>query len=145
MTVKAQAAQIITNFHAPCEREHTQDEVDEFQACVHQWVSLEQAIGDALTRAVAQETERCARIARAFEPDQRAAHVTYASDALPRTGRAGGRMSCEQCEEQTVQRIAYYRWHTANIGMIGCDQHLREVFDALSIVQQGARGGQEGA
>lgn len=42
-------------------------------------------------------------------------------------------MSCEKCEEkQESGMVAYYRWKTANIAMIGCEFHLREVFDVLN-------------
>lgn len=33
---------------------------------------------------------------------------------------------------------AYFRWKNANIEMVGCDIHLREIFDALSKVQKNA-------
>jgi len=45
-------------------------------------------------------------------------------------------VSCDACEQETVQRIAYYRWKTATIGMIGCGLHLREIFDVLATAQQ---------
>jgi len=50
-------------------------------------------------------------------------------------GQGGIQMSCELCDQETGERIAYYRWKTANVGMIGCPQHLREIFDALSKAQ----------
>ena len=47
-------------------------------------------------------------------------------------------MSCEECEHEQdeAKRIAYYRWKTANIAMIGCNQHLREIFDVLNEFQK---------
>lgn len=61
-------------------------------------------------------------------------------------------MSCQNCDEaqngkkMTVgngvmrainnRGVAYYRWKNANIEMNGCDEHLREIFDALNEVQK---------
>ncbi len=46
-------------------------------------------------------------------------------------------MSCEECEKrQNEPGVAYYRWGKANVGMIGCDKHLREIFDVLSKYQR---------
>ena len=43
----------------------------------------DEAVAIAYARdAVAAERERCAKIARRFEPDERSSHVTYASDAI---------------------------------------------------------------
>ncbi len=48
-------------------------------------------------------------------------------------------MSCEKCEASQdtfdATKVAYYRWKNANIAMIGCDEHLRQVFDALGKAQ----------
>lgn len=44
-------------------------------------------------------------------------------------------MACKDCEKAEGKGIAYYRWKSANVGMIGCDKHIREIFDALSAVQ----------
>ena len=44
-------------------------------------------------------------------------------------------MSCELCDQETGERIAYYRWGTANVGMLGCDKHLREIFEVLTTAQ----------
>ena len=45
-------------------------------------------------------------------------------------------MSCDNCDKfEEKGKIAYYRWGTANIGMIGCEKHLLEIFDALNEVQ----------
>lgn len=53
-------------------------------------------------------------------------------------------MSCQKCEEQQEPengevRLAYYRWKNANIEMVGCNEHLREIFDVLSKVQKEQR------
>lgn len=46
-------------------------------------------------------------------------------------------MSCEKCEEvQESDMTSYYRWKNANIEINGCDEHLREVFNALNQAQQ---------
>lgn len=45
-------------------------------------------------------------------------------------------MSCEACEETTGERVAWYRWKKANIGLIGCDEHLREIMDKLNEAQK---------
>ncbi len=46
-------------------------------------------------------------------------------------------MSCKDCDKfEEEGKIAYYRWGTANIGMIGCEKHLVEIFDALNDIQE---------
>jgi hypothetical protein len=47
-------------------------------------------------------------------------------------------MSCEECEkaQEDSRLVAYYRWKNANVAMIGCDKHLREIFDALKAAQK---------
>lgn len=47
-------------------------------------------------------------------------------------------MSCNACDliQDEGDTKAYYRWKNANIEMNGCDEHLREVFDALNEVQK---------
>ena len=47
-------------------------------------------------------------------------------------------MSCEKCDlkNEGQEKIAYYRWKNANIGMMGCDEHLREIFDELNNLQK---------
>jgi len=47
-------------------------------------------------------------------------------------------MSCDECDKynEGQKGIAYYRWGTANIGVMACPKHLREVFDALNKVQK---------
>lgn len=47
-------------------------------------------------------------------------------------------MSCDECEKcnEGQKGIAYYRWGTANIGLIGCQKHLKEVIDALNQAQK---------
>ena len=46
-------------------------------------------------------------------------------------------MSCEECDKtnEGQQGVAYYRWKTANIGLMGCRKHLREVIEALNKAQ----------
>jgi len=41
-------------------------------------------------------------------------------------------MTCKKCEEYQGygMETAYYRWGTANVGFLGCSQHLKEIFDA---------------
>ena len=42
-------------------------------------------------------------------------------------------MSCKECEKaQKSGMVAYYRWGTANIGLIGCYTHLKEVIEYLN-------------
>jgi len=41
-------------------------------------------------------------------------------------------MSCSECEKEDGSRDAYYRWGVANIGLIGCPKHLKEVIDYLN-------------
>lgn len=47
-------------------------------------------------------------------------------------------MSCEDCnkESETIKRIAYYRWGTANIGLIGCKKHIKEVIECLNKIKR---------
>lgn len=49
-------------------------------------------------------------------------------------------MSCLDCEAEQDKvfdrtrengRVAYFRWKTANLAVIGCEEHLREVFEVL--------------
>lgn len=41
-------------------------------------------------------------------------------------------MSCPNCEKETGERVAWYRWGVANIGLIGCPKHVKEVLDYLN-------------
>ena len=47
-------------------------------------------------------------------------------------------MSCEECDKETTKAInplvgvAYYRWKNANIAIIGCKQHIKEVIEFLN-------------
>lgn len=43
-------------------------------------------------------------------------------------------MSCEECEKvQEVDEIEYYyRWKTANIKLVGCRKHVKEVMECLN-------------
>lgn len=47
-------------------------------------------------------------------------------------------MSCEECEKYNEGQngIAFVRWKNANIGMMGCPKHLREIFDILRKTQK---------
>ena len=46
-------------------------------------------------------------------------------------------MACEECDKaQTDGRCVFYRWENANILMVGCDKHLREIFNALNEAQK---------
>ena len=54
-------------------------------------------------------------------------------------------MSCIKCEEfQETAKTAYYRWKNANIEVRGCDEHLREVFDALNEAHTKKKGQKNG-
>jgi hypothetical protein len=45
-------------------------------------------------------------------------------------------MSCAGCKKmQDSGMVAFFRWGRANIGIIGCRKHLREVFKALNKIQ----------
>lgn len=45
------------------------------------------------------------------------------------------KMSCEDCDKAKFDGVAYYRWGVADIGIMGCNKHLREVMDALTKIQ----------
>jgi hypothetical protein len=38
-------------------------------------------------------------------------------------------MTCNDCDGKQV--IAYYRWGTANIGIMACEKHVTEVLNVL--------------
>lgn len=41
-------------------------------------------------------------------------------------------MSCELCEKAHDEgRVYYYRWKNANIGVIGCTEHVKEIMGIL--------------
>ena len=42
-------------------------------------------------------------------------------------------MSCKDCDEETekLDKIAYFRWGNANVGLVGCSKHLKEAIDVL--------------
>jgi len=42
-------------------------------------------------------------------------------------------MSCKDCDEynEGQKGVAYFRWGTANIGLMACPKHLKEVMDVL--------------
>lgn len=49
-------------------------------------------------------------------------------------------MSCGKCEARTDPDgsnagVAFYRWKNANVMVVGCDEHLREIFDVLTAAQ----------
>ena len=48
-------------------------------------------------------------------------------------GEEGGKeMSCDNCEKsQATGMVAYFRWGKANIGLTGCDEHLKEIIEVL--------------
>lgn len=42
-------------------------------------------------------------------------------------------MSCKKCEEfQDSGMTSYIRWGNANVEVIACEQHLREIFKVLN-------------
>jgi len=46
-------------------------------------------------------------------------------------------MSCDKCAvAQDKGLVAYFRWKNANVAMVGCDEHLREIFDVLKAAQK---------
>ena len=51
-------------------------------------------------------------------------------------------MSCKDCDEynEGQKGVAYYRWGTANIGLMGCPKHIKEVLDALNKAQTQSSG-----
>ena len=46
-------------------------------------------------------------------------------------------MSCRNCDNENGERVAYYRWGSANVGLVGCEEHVREVINALNDIQFG--------
>jgi len=46
-------------------------------------------------------------------------------------------MSCKKCDEfQNGYKTSYYRWKNANIEIRACEEHLKEVFEALHKAQE---------
>ena len=47
-------------------------------------------------------------------------------------------MGCKDCEEHNEGQkgVAYFRWKNANIGMMGCPKHLKEIFEVLRKAQE---------
>lgn len=43
-------------------------------------------------------------------------------------------MSCRECDENQLNG-AFYRWKNANIEIVGCEEHIKEVMNALSVFQ----------
>lgn len=45
-------------------------------------------------------------------------------------------MSCENCEDNPI-RGAFYRWSRANVEIIACEEHWKQIRDALNKAQGG--------
>ena len=47
-------------------------------------------------------------------------------------------MACEDCDKETdsLERLGFFRWGTANIAIVACPQHMREVMDVLRNYQR---------
>lgn len=46
-------------------------------------------------------------------------------------------MSCQECNEfQDSDKTSFYRWKHSNIEVRACEEHLREVFEALNKAQE---------
>lgn len=49
-------------------------------------------------------------------------------------------MSCIKCDEfQESNKTSFYRWKNANIEIRGCEEHLKEIFKALTEKQSESR------
>ena len=48
-------------------------------------------------------------------------------------------MSCKDCDEfqDNQDRHYYYRWGAANIEIVACEKHIKEIFEALNEFQRG--------
>lgn len=53
-------------------------------------------------------------------------------------------MSCEVCEaiiedtlEEAQPQLMYFRWKNANIAILACPKHAKEVMDVLRQAQEG--------
>ena len=44
-------------------------------------------------------------------------------------------MSCEKCNNEPI-RGAYYRWKNANVEIIACEEHWREIREVLNKAQE---------
>lgn len=52
-------------------------------------------------------------------------------------------MSCVPCEEKEKEAdITYVRIDRANVGLIGCDEHVRKILDALEAIRQMVAAGE---
>ena len=41
-------------------------------------------------------------------------------------------MGCEDCDKFEAEgKVYYYRWGTANIGIIACEKHFKEIREKL--------------
>lgn len=50
-------------------------------------------------------------------------------------------MSCDECDKYEHDgKIVYFRWGVANIGLIGCPKHLKEVMAVIREHQNKLRG-----
>ena len=50
-------------------------------------------------------------------------------------------MSCNNCDiHQEGGLVAYYRWGIANVGIMGCPEHVKEIIDVLNADQRARRG-----
>ena len=47
-------------------------------------------------------------------------------------------MGCKECEKNNKGQngIAYYRYKNANIGLLGCSPHIKEVIEILNENQE---------
>ncbi len=47
-------------------------------------------------------------------------------------------MGCKECEKynEGQKGVAYYRWKNANIGLLGCPEHIKEVIEKLNKLQE---------
>ena len=46
-------------------------------------------------------------------------------------------MACQQCDAWEMQnKRYYYRWGTANVALIACPKHAKEIIDALNVIQK---------
>ena len=46
-------------------------------------------------------------------------------------------MGCERCDKFSEDgAVFWYRWKAANIGIIACEEHAKEIIDALNEIQK---------
>lgn len=48
-------------------------------------------------------------------------------------------MTCKECEkfQEEGNKIYFYRWKIANVGLLGCEQHAGEIIEVLNKYQKG--------